>query len=691
MIRTTALALLLFASTPAFASKVVEGRITHAEDGSEAFKKSIGRTGYILRVNVATAAGEVVIVNVVETVTRVTESGNDAPLQALHAGRHLRATMPDDCNVESDRCVPLSVEVNPAITKLEARRVEDDAATAVSELPPAPGEDPGMKAFGQQGGEGGREAAEEAHAREQFDNTFPCPEGLVPLMSEGKRVIDVDGKPACKVKRSFVKGELTNLGSDKLVVKDSRFGLRIGYARLDNSSYLHLEPEVDLHFGSSVALGLGVPLNVLGYAGGFYDKGVIKLRAHDYDKPSSFARILRYFTVGRKEDNFYLNVSQLFAASIGHGAIVRRYSGNIDQNITRVGAQLDAYGRWGGFEAFVGDVIQPQHFVAGLLFLKPLGFLSGDLGSTLGQTSLGIATAADFQAPYTLNRIPILNYPRVRDGEPEVFETRRAQVVGLDLETKVLKTDGADIKPYADYSRLLDIDTPSGVGARAQGGGGATLGVLGRFNAGDVKLHAFRVVLEGRYFDGNYVPGYFDTFYEVQKYQFITGKADTAYEPKLRTILARDPAHKRGGYYAELAYQYNGGLAVMGAFEQSFHVAGPDDICPSCSADTKAVGARNLTLHIEYPAYSWLQFFGSYYRRSFDGTPIDTSKPLGDNTLVYAALRLHILPILFLNARVYRSWQADKVLGEMQNVYGGDVDLELGYEFDRTSRPAARR
>jgi hypothetical protein len=282
-------------------------------------------------------------------------------------------------------------------------------------------------------------------------------------------------------------------------------------------------------------------------------------------------------------------------------------------------------------------------------------------------------------------------YPDVGDdGEPIVLETRRAQLVGADLETKVLKSEGADIKIFGDYSRLLDVSAPSGAGASGQGGGGFTVGTLGRFNAGDVKLHAFRVVLEGRYFDGNYVPGYFDTFYEVQKYQYVTGKADSAYEPKLRTILGRDPAHKRAGYYVEAAYQYNGGLALSAAFEESFHVSGPDDICTACAPEQKRVGARNLTLHIEYPAYSWLQFFGSYYRRSFEGPLINSGSVLGDdNTLIYAALRLHLLPILFLNARIFRSWHADPVLGEMRNVYGGDVDLELGYEFDRSQH--ARR
>src|SRR5438067_85949 len=166
------------------------------------------------------------------------------------------------------------------------------------------------------------------------------------------------------------------------------------------------------------------------------------------------------------------------------------------------------------------------------------------------------------------------------------------------METKLVKTENADLKPYVDYSRLLSISNPD-PGSNGSGGGGLTLGMLARFNAGDVKVHAFRIVLEGRYFDGNYLPGYFDTFYEVQKFQFITGQADTAYEPKLRTILDRDPAHKRAGYYAEFAWQYNGGLAIMAAYEDSFHVSGPDSICNPCAnSQSQYVGSRNLTLHI---------------------------------------------------------------------------------------------
>jgi hypothetical protein len=673
----------------AFAAEV-RGRITRTLESPAAAQKAAGDKG-VMRVHLDGGAE----FDAVEGYVFAAQSLRN--LRDLRSGVSVKATIPDDCSAAS--CVATQVEILPAgITRVEANRVKDDAAAAQAELDQGKAGlgDPGMRPIGGSPDLDPREAASDIAFRDAS-----CPEGFVPYMLNGQRVQDGEGKPACRVKRQFVKGELTNLGSDKLVVKDSRFGIGIGYAHLDNASYLSINPEVDLHFGSSLALGLGLPLNVRAYADGFWDGHGVHLRSQDYSNPSDYARILRFLTYGRKEDQFYLNVSQLFAASIGHGAIVRRYSGNVDTNITRVGAQVDAYGRYGGIESYVGDVVQPQHFLAGLVFLKPLGWMDGAYRDTLGWTSIGLSTGVDFQAPYQLDR-GANGYPLVGSddvcptqkaaaecdsGEPISAQTRRAQVVGADLETKVVKTEGSDIKPYLDYSKLLSIDNPI-PGEPAQGGGGWTLGFLGRFNTGDVKVHAFRVVVEGRYFDGNYVPGYFDTFYEVQKYQYITGAADTSYEPKLRTILDRDPAHKRAGFYVEAAYQYNGGFAVMAAYEDSFHVAGPDSICKPCIGPESAkFGARNFTFHIEYPAFSYLQFFGSFYRRSFDGGPLlDTSKPLGDNTLVYSAVRLHLLPILFINARVFRSWQADPVLGEMKNLWGGDVNVEIGYEFNRSDK-----
>ena len=530
-------------------------------------------------------------------------------------------------------------------------------------------------------GVSGRDVANELTPVEK-DGVLVCPEGsAAALDADGTELKGFGGAPICRATRKFVKGELTNLGAAKLVVKDSRFGLRVGAAYIDHTAYLSISPELDLRF-DKFSFGLGVPLHI--NALNLYDGAGIHLRKHDYDSPSDFAKIIRFITYGAKEDQLYLNISQLFAATMGHGAIVRRYSGNTDQNITRVGAEIDAYGKYGGFEAFVGDIVQPSHFISGLVFLKPLGFLNlkDNAANTWGQTSIGLTAAADFNAPFILARDPA-GRPQTNDqGELIVANTQSAFEVGLDIETKIVKTAKVDIKPFVDYSRLVtsaQVDDGKGGTRTGNGGGGFTAGMLGRFNAGGEKVHAFRVIVEGRYFDGTFIPGYFDTFYEVQKYQFITGNASSNYNPKLYTLLSQDPSSKRAGFYLEAAYQYNGGLAVMASVEGATTVAGT----------VEGAGGRNFTLHLEYPAYSFLQFFGSFYRRSFAGSVIPSQNGAGnypDDMLIYAAGRLHILPILFLNARFYRTWQADPVLGQIRNVNGLEVDLEFGYEFDRANR-----
>jgi hypothetical protein len=520
------------------------------------------------------------------------------------------------------------------------------------------------------------------------NGTLVCPEGSKPkLAADGSETKSADGGPLCLPVRKFIKGELTNLGSQKLVVKDSRFGIRVGAAYLDHTAYLAISPEIDLRF-DKLAIGIGVPLHIDGLQ--LYDGNGVHFRKHDYDSASDYAKIVRFITYGAKEENLYFNVTQLFAATIGHGALVRRYSGNTDENITRVGVELDAYGKYGGFEAFVGDVVQPSHFISGLLFLKPLGFanLKGPAADTWGQTSLGVSMAADFNAPFLLAR-DAAGRPQTDDkGEPVVNTTQSAVFGGIDVETKLVKSERVDIKPYVDYSRLFSSATMQD-GRQASGGGGFTAGMLGRFNVGGEKVHAFRVVLEGRFFDANFLPGYFDTFYEVQKYQNITGAASTNYDPKLYTLLAQDPSSKRAGFYVEAAWQYNGGFAIMASYEDA---TSPNAaLTPSTSDPTvlPQVGGRNLTLHIEYPVYSFLQFFGSFYRRSYSGSPFPSQDKNGNypsDMLIYAAARLHVLPILFINGRYYRTWQADPALGQMRNVNGFELDLELGYEFDRSSR-----
>ncbi len=530
-----------------------------------------------------------------------------------------------------------------------------------------------------------------------------CPEGEHALKENDALVINEHGALGCVPKghRPFLKGELSNLGSTKLLLKDSRFGIAIGPQLFgsdlmsiirpnkddtQNGLFAHVEPQLDLNF-DQLAIGVSAPLNFRAYPGGISAKpAVYTLRQEDWPTPASYARVVNYITYGRKEDHFFLNISQFSPATIGHGTIVRRYFGNTNINDTHVGAEVDAYNRYFGFQFFTRDIVpftlaydakdlQDGHFpsnakgsavfqpplLAGLIFVRPFG---GSDSLYLRDLSLGVTYAADLAAPRTL-KVDGTGDPIIQPNDTlRVDVAQSTRIVGTDVEFKLYRSDRVDLKPYADFSTI------SGAG------GGATLGLLGRFNFGEETVHALRAVLEVRSFDGQYLPGYFDTLYEIEKYQVIQAKSGLS-PTKLAFIMNGDPKARFAQMAAELSYSMGGGFSTTIAYEDAMStLIGVGSLDP-----TRVL--RNMTVHIEYPVYSFFQFFFTISRRAFDWQNLTA---VDNRTTLYSQIRLHLLPILFLNVGLYRTYTIDRVVGTFVNSYGGNVSLEVGYEFDRRKK-----
>jgi hypothetical protein len=482
----------------------------------------------------------------------------------------------------------------------------------------------------------------------------------------------------------FVKGELSSLGATKLGTKNTRFGVRVGLSKIGEVFYLAGAGEFDLRVGKFL-LGLSVPLQVPLYdpklgLEGFLPEG-LALRTEDYAIPQNYVRFVRFLRYGNKEDNLFVNIGTETSATIGHGNGVRRYVANVDVNQAKLSAEVDFYGKYGGAELFVGDVLSPFSMLAGVAFLKPFG-ASDKLA--LQRLSVGLTYAGDWNAPYKLargpgNRQSLQYYTRLGtpvDGTagvnplPAVAETRQAHVVGLSVETKVVRTETSDLKPYFEFSKLMVGGGPEG--EQLAGGWGASLGLLGRFTFGEHTKHALRLVGELRGFQGNFLPGYFDTVYGIQRYQYFTGKGDPTRDvTKLADVLGRDAALKLG-YYAELQYSMVDWFALTVGWE-----------------DSQARGGRNLVLHAEVPMNKTLRFFASLHRRAVEGGLLEigadpVSRQLqADNTLIISGARLRILPILYLNLRAFRMWQVDTMSQGYRNVDGFQADFEVGYEFAR--------
>jgi len=475
-----------------------------------------------------------------------------------------------------------------------------------------------------------------------------------------------DGKP------EFVKGELSvYLGSDRLTVKNTRIGVSAGVDRFEDAYYALIEPLVDLRFlDGKLAIGVGVPLRLelVNFANNpatgkpYLIERIGRFRIEDYDSVHDFGRILKYVTFGRKEDQIYVSAGQRYASSIGHGAITRRYSPSIDIDYPRASAQLDMYNDYGGFELMTNDLLEWNQLSA-LAFLKPLSFFKPT--HLLARSfSIGVTGGLDWKAPWSLStaqgaRVTPANRLVVTSLKP-------ARLLGFDAEVKIVKTDTIDIKPYADYSMLIDGD------------GGFTGGVLGRFNVTSGKtVHAFRVVAEARYLGNRYVPSYFDTFYEIDRMAYLNrdfraspSDPTALYRPKHEYIL-ENGLGQRFGYYVEASWGIRDAIGLTFALE-----------------GTSNSPAKNFVAHLELPVLSFFQLFGSYYLRGVESfselTQTDGTGVLGLfglKSIMFAGARLRVLPFLFINGRVYKTFRVNTALERYDNQFGFSVDLEIGYEF----------
>jgi hypothetical protein len=478
---------------------------------------------------------------------------------------------------------------------------------------------------------------------------------------------DCEGEACAASERfkDFVKGELLSVGTTDLLGTRSRAGAKVGYRAIGFKHYGTVDPGVDLRFGK-FHLGLSAPLNIElwdGSAGlvsidaveqdvgvkGFDNVG--QIRQEDWDNWRDYFRVLNHAGWGRKEDFFFVNIAQEGAASIGHGLIMKRYMPQIDIDTSRVGMQMDAYLDWlGGFEFYTNDITN-WNMLGALAFVKPLApFTTGFMGRSL---SIGFTFVTDTNAPRFLQKankkggtvggdIPtkyqrIALDPNLNDTVPLALETVAVSIWGIDTEIKLVKTKGADIKVYVDYSNMVD------------GGWGGAMGALGRFNAGTKIINAFRLRLEGRAFTGNYEPSYFDSFYEIDRWQFLTGlngygsNGAGDVQTKYDAITSHDDAMAYG-YFAEAAYSILG-IFSLGAALEGQTVTDRD--------------YYNLLVHLDIPASEFVRLKGTYQKRHFEdfGQAFKFSE---DNEWLSAVVRVKLLEILYLNGQVGHLWSLNR-------------------------------
>jgi hypothetical protein len=492
-------------------------------------------------------------------------------------------------------------------------------------------------------------------------------------------------QPRKPEKDTVIEGELASVGAIGFAPWANRAGLSLGLERLGEVYYAAITPAVNwssevLERPFSMTYAIPFRIQILDTREDRRWASAGSLRSQDWNEVSDYARVIQAITWGGKEKHVYVDVNQFKASSIGHGTLMKRYNQNLNFNTRRVSAEVDAFSDYGGGEVYLNDITGPN-LLGALAFVKPLSLVDRS-NFMMRSFSLGVTVVADIDAPLR-NKLDLHDVDDDGRRSTEILvdqSTFQPQYVpstvlgyGLDAEVKLMDLRELDWKTYLDYSWLtggLPTDDPahptwSKVPTRARTGSGFTWGHLVRMNLGDDPVQALRFRVEYRLYQRNYLPGYFDVLYEVQRVQYHTTAGTTssnlANQTKLQQVLGREGGWVNGGYL-----EANWRISHYFVFSTGLELNDSTD-------------DNNLFVHLEVPDLEGWQLMATYHRRTAPGFADLFNWFSGQNDLFMLKTSYRIGDFMHVVAEAFTPFGIGP-----DSFFRSAVQVNLGVEFGYT-------
>ncbi len=250
----------------------------------------------------------------------------------------------------------------------------------------------------------------------------------------------------------------------------------LGMTVIDDETYFTINLRPDISIGK---FGVGLNVNLL------YNTQNGAIRHEDWNEDYDWARLIRYIRYGYKRDKVYARVGTLDAARLGHGFIMNYYTNEASFDRRKIGLEFDVDFGTAGFETVTNNLGRFEVFGA-RAYTRPL------------RPYIDIPLVKDltFGATY------------VTDVDPD---SRRGTddgiyALGFDIELPLIKIPMFNTFTYFDWAKIDSFGSGIAIGIEANL----------RLIAGVAEVSA---KLERRILGTEFIPAYFDAFYEIQRYQ----------------------------------------------------------------------------------------------------------------------------------------------------------------------------
>ncbi|MHB8336397.1 MAG: hypothetical protein ACYDEE_03170 [Ignavibacteriaceae bacterium] len=320
----------------------------------------------------------------------------------------------------------------------------------------------------------------------------------------------------------------------------------MGLDWIDGELYysFHIRPEIALgNWG--VGLDLNFDINKNG-----------NIRKENFNELSDYLSIIRYLRYGEKHDPVYIKLGALDYYNLGHGSIMYQYNNSPSIDTRKIGLVSDIdFGNF-GFESIYSTFAEAG-VTAVRGYVRPLRFTTLANVPIIGNLEVGGTYAVDFNkysgvvyVPDYNASAPLIN-PIINPSPLWKPEDRgRMQIIGIDLGLPLINSSLFNLQLYSDFTKIINY------------GGGVATGIMVEMNGLGI-LNA-SAKLERRFNQAQYIASYFNSMYEIQRYQFDTATGTFSSKADLLASITNPD----NGYFGELDLHFLGVLDVIGSYER---------------------------------------------------------------------------------------------------------------------------
>lgn len=300
------------------------------------------------------------------------------------------------------------------------------------------------------------------------------------------------------------------------------------------------EPFYTFHFAPEVSFanfGVGLDLRL------DFDKNG-NIREQSYKEFSDYISIIRYLRYGLKNDPVFVKLGALDYYTLGHGSIMYNYNNSPSYDARRIGLVFDVdfgmfgletiYGRFGE-----GGVVGARGYV------RPFQIAGENDIPIISNIEVGATYASDFSENAGI--ISGLYNSSTKDFIG-ITDLNSINIIGFDIGFPIVSTGLINLEIYTDYSKIIDF------------GSGIATGVIFNFNTGVVSGSA---KLERRFNNDHYIPSYFNSLYEIEKFRIDSNNFVQTKAQKLVSLVNAD-----NGYYGELGINVLGLFNIIGSYQR---------------------------------------------------------------------------------------------------------------------------